>query len=370
MRILHNQSAVSGEHDGASRFLQLRGQTRKNALIYTNTLLPKTDDVVKRIKEYAFEIRVSDFEEWHEGLEDITEEVIKAEKACNFLMHLHDNLIVELKKNEDDAMVAITDLDKLKAMYEADKENLLSAATEHRKNKEWLEKLGLILAIPTFGIGTWVAHAKANQEQREINKNLAKATASRKNGEITQEAVNLTEESLIPAIKNFLKGLKACSDFLTATREHLSKLSERGRQGQEDAKMRYFRLMKKHANELESNCMMFITSSSEIRTNLKAIPLEPSDKNYVDEWLACQLAEFKNSNSCKIGSVMNFLKLGFLQEVQGSPGTVVRKLNPPTTAFDALEIEQGTLVLDEIEQPQMRKQTQMAKTLNEIDNID
>ena len=92
MRILHNQSAVSGEHDGASRFLQLRGQTRKNALIYTNTLLPKTDDVVKRIKEYAFEIRVSNFEEWHEGLEDITEEVTRAEKACNFLMHLHDNL--------------------------------------------------------------------------------------------------------------------------------------------------------------------------------------------------------------------------------------------------------------------------------------
>ena len=54
--------------------------------------------------------------------------------------------------------------------------------------------------------------------------------------------------------------------------------------------------MKKQVEELDSNCMSFLTSSSEIRTNLKAIPSEPSDKNYVDKWLAEQLAELKREN--------------------------------------------------------------------------
>ena len=54
--------------------------------------------------------------------------------------------------------------------------------------------------------------------------------------------------------------------------------------------------MKKHAAELDGNCLLFITSSSEIITDLKAIPSEQSDQNYVDKWLADQLAELKREN--------------------------------------------------------------------------
>ena len=42
--------------------------------------------------------------------------------------------------------------------------------------------------------------------------------------------------------------------------------------------------------------MTIITSSSEIRTNRKATPSEPLDKNFVDMWLADQLAELKKEN--------------------------------------------------------------------------
>ena len=311
MRILHNQSAVSGEHEGATKFLELRDKTRKNALIYTDELLPKSEDVVRKIKAYAFEIRSFEYDEWQESLEEITEEVISAEKACKLLLQLHENLIVELKKNEDDAVVGIKELDKLKRVYEDDKKRLLDAATDNLKTKEWYDKLALILIVPTAGIGTWVCSVKSAREQQEMDKNLLKATASGKNGEITEEAVNLTENCLIPAIGNFLNGLNACSKFLTATREELSEMGAKGRKGQEDKKKRYFKLMKKHADELDSNCMFFLTSSSQIRTNLKAIPAEPSDKNYVDKWLSNQLAQFQKTNpgNTMLESVLNVLKL-------------------------------------------------------------
>ena len=117
-------------------------------MIYTDSLLPKADEVVRRIKEYAFEIRVSSFEEWRDGLDDIGKEVTKAEKACKQLMRMHENLIAQLKRNEDDALVSIQDLEKLKAIYEEDRERLLNTAKEHLTNKEWYDRLGAMLTIP------------------------------------------------------------------------------------------------------------------------------------------------------------------------------------------------------------------------------
>jgi hypothetical protein len=330
MRVLHNQSAVSGEHESASKFLKLRDETRKNALIYMDTLLPKSDDVVRKIKAYAYEIRISSFEEWQESLEEITQEITEAEKACNLLMQLHESLITELKKNEDDAVVGIQELVKLKQIYDDDKEKLFSAAAENLKNKEWYDRLGLVLAVPTLGIGTAIASVKSTQQKRLIETNILKATASGKNGEITQEAVNLTKKRLIPAIASFLTGLKACSAFLTATRVELSEMGAMGRKSQEDAKKRYFRLMKKHAEELDSNCMDFITSSSHIRTDLKAIPSEPSDQNYVDKWLSDQLDQFKTTDPGPniLGSVFNQVLKLTQQDGRNSP--------KPSTHSDAI----------------------------------
>ena len=58
--------------------------------------------------------------------------------------------------------------------------------------------------------------------------------------------------------------------------------------------------------------------------------------------------------------------MGFLQEAHGSPDTGVRRLDPPTTAFDAVQIEQGTIALEEPN----KMRTPTAAALKEIDNID
>ena len=64
MRLLHNESAVSGEHDCAAKFLTLRDETRKNAENYVDALLPKSDNVVRLIKAYVYGIKACDFEDW------------------------------------------------------------------------------------------------------------------------------------------------------------------------------------------------------------------------------------------------------------------------------------------------------------------
>ena len=295
MRILHNTSAVSGEHNEASKYLQLRERTRRNALVYAESLLPKVDEVIKKIKGYAFEIRVSTFEEWRDGLEDIVAEVTKAEKSCNQLMNIHENLIDELKKNEEDALVSIKRLEELTKVYEKDRNTLLKFTEKQLRETEQIEDPMIAKAITNLD----QHNTKATMDQEEINRHLLKATAHRRNGEITKEAINLTEKYLIPAIKNFLSNLGVCKTFLSTTTIHLSQLVK---SGSNSSKKRYFEMMKMHVEKLEENCKTFIASSVHMRTDLKSISSEPSDKNHVDNWLSDQLAAFDKSDSSQKGN--------------------------------------------------------------------
>ena len=277
MRILHNTSAVSGEHNEASEYLQLRERTRRNALVYAKSLLPKVDEVIKKIKGYAFEIRVSTFEEWRDGLEDIVTEVTKAEKSCNQLMNIHENLIDELIKNEADALISIQRLEELTKVYEEDRNTLLKFTEKQLR------------VVPNLD----QHNTKASMDQEEIKRHLLKTTADRRNGEITKEAINLTEKYLIPAIKNFLSNLGVCKTFFSTTTIHLSQLVK---SGSNSSKKRYFELMKMHVEKLEENCKTFIASSVHMRTDLKSISSKPSDKNHVHNWLSEQLAASPNGS--------------------------------------------------------------------------
>ena len=57
-----------------------------------------------------------------------------------------------------------------------------------------------------------------------------------------------------------------------------------------------------HGEKLEENCKTFNASSVHMRTDLKSISSEPSDKNHVDNWLSDQLAAFDKSGSSQIGN--------------------------------------------------------------------
>ena len=274
MRMLHNHTAIRGQHKPASNFLELRDKTRCNALIFTSSLLPESEEMVRNIKRYAFEIQNSEYKEWKENLVDITENFKEKEKECKCLLMFHESLMFELKKNDGDEI------------YEKEKQKLLKEAISYEKDKDFLDKLATVLMIPSLGIATLICRSKSKKAKRKSEKKLLEASVSGKNEDIPHEAVNLTKEVLIPAITNFLTGLNACNQFLIVSNDLLS---EMGKEDQ-DATRRYFRLMKGHAKELNSNCNFFLTTSSQIRTDMRTIPHQSTDKIYVDNWLKTQLA--------------------------------------------------------------------------------
>jgi hypothetical protein len=301
MRMLHNHTALRGQHKPASNFLELRDKTRCNALIFTSSLLPESEEMVRNIKRVAFEIQNSEYEEWKENLVDITENFKLKGKKCKYLLMLHESLMVELKKNEDDAVVRTFEMEDLNEIYEKEKQKLLKEASSYEKDKEFLDKLATVLMIPTLGIATLICRSKSKKAKRKSEKKLLEASVSGKNEDITHEAVNLTKEVLIPAITNFLTGLNACNKFLIVSNDQLSEM------GKEDEyePSRYFRLMKGHAKELNSNCNFFLTTSSQIRTDMRTIPTQSTDKIYVDNWLKTQLAALNEAKP--VHNILNTL---------------------------------------------------------------
>ena len=136
MRKICCQTLVRADHDGADNFLHLRDETRRKGLIYTEVLLPKTEEMVKKIKDFAFQIIVSDFDDWQGDLEEITEGATVAEEACKSLVHLYEKLIVEMRQKEDAATLSAKDLGRLKQIYEEENERLLNVAALHKRKKE------------------------------------------------------------------------------------------------------------------------------------------------------------------------------------------------------------------------------------------
>jgi hypothetical protein len=287
MRELHNQKTISGDDESTRKFLELRDQTRLNALIYARKILPKSDEVVSKIKTFANDITNCEYAEWQASLSEIIQKITNSVEACQQLMNLHECLITEFKRSEDNAHVGLEALAKLKREYEEDRDRHLNSAAEKTKSKARYDKLAASwgMLFTTLGVGNLLAKVISAKCKEDSKANQEKASVSKERGEITTEMANLTEAYMVPAIKNIMQGLQSCCNFLIATKEELTEMST-DRKGE-----RIFRTMRKHAKELDTNCLAYLTTSSETRTNLSAIHTKPTDESYIDRWLSNQIGQ-------------------------------------------------------------------------------
>eukprot|EP00092_Neocalanus_flemingeri_P004017 GFUD01004324.1.p1 GENE.GFUD01004324.1~~GFUD01004324.1.p1 ORF type:complete len:328 (+),score=100.53 GFUD01004324.1:343-1326(+) len=292
LRKIFNETKVTGQDDATKTYMEVRDNTRQNAVVYTEKLLPLSEQVVRSIGYFADYFQDLEFEDWVECLDDLIHDVEKAEGFCNLLKHMHNTMISNLKKNEDKARVGIELLEKMALQYQVDSLELQNKAMEKTSTAESARFWGLVLS-PLLGISLAVGNSIANRAEISAKESTALATAKRENSDIAQEAVALTSTYLIPAVQDFISGLEVCSMFLNVTKERLSKMNNQGSKG---AKKPYYLMMKKQSAEINMNCMKFLSVTDMMRTDLEAIPSDVSDKNYVDSWLEQQLEEFKKQH--------------------------------------------------------------------------
>jgi len=305
LHALYNAYQVTGLDEATETFLEVRDNTRRNALVYAEKVLPITEDVIREIGMFIYFFTDLDFDDWTECLDDMISGLIRAEEDCDKLKHLHNTIIVDLKMNEDKAVKGIQMLEKMREMYKKQAEALREEAEAHIKYKEYGKKVETYVHICTLGISklldiVYVPKSKS----RKAEKKIIKATAKDENANIAELAKDLTNIYLIPSIKEFLASLEACSEWISQTKEKLTHLKRFGQMSM-GSKLQFFKIMKKRATDISESIQVFLGVTDKIRNILFGIPSEPDDMNYVDKWFLAEMKKFKkgqkaNSHSPRI----------------------------------------------------------------------
>ena len=140
MRSLFTDKAIGGQSQTANKFRQLRDNTRKDAVIFLNHVLPVVTRCVADIGDFFEYYQALAMDEWWESIDDIVEVAKSNEEACNVLIEILQDLIFPLKKRQNEASVLVVELTDLSTKYEKKMKDLKSSADV--KNK-W----GLALAF-------------------------------------------------------------------------------------------------------------------------------------------------------------------------------------------------------------------------------
>jgi len=293
LRKLYATAKVTDQDKETKNFLAVRDSVRQNGIVYVNKVLPMTEEVIRAIGFFADYFTDLEFDDWSDCLEDIIGDVEKAIVVCDILKQYHNSIIKDLMKNQDKANVSITELNKMKARYREEEQELMAQAQAHRIEAENSRNYSVWGAIFFLGISAIVSTAQAATAESKAKEEHLSAIGKSENADIAFEAVSLVQGSLIPAINNFIGGLEVCAVFLSDTKERLEKMKLAGDKG---AKKPYYIMMRNRAKELNTTCLHFLAVTDLMRNHMGAIPIDTQDMNHVDKWLKEQHEEFARKN--------------------------------------------------------------------------
>ena len=246
-------------------FENLSQLAKQNAVVFVKHLFPQTEEAMGLIKDI-----VSDLEGWENDLDGLRERLDGGVEKCKEMIHLYEALEVEFNRCEDEANKD-NRLKKLNGLVTtfANKEEKYRKKT--REHDDWANNLGL--AISTFGLSKVIAKSLSEKSQK-------KGDEKEQDKDAATELAHRSENLLLPAIKGMKGGIRACCDFLIATKRKV--IETKGKKG---VSRMNFQVMQQGAKEIALLHDGFEKKASTTRTNLKTIKYEQSDITYADQWM-------------------------------------------------------------------------------------
>ena len=302
MRSLYAESAVGSNSPTAKKFRKLRDDTRNDAVVYLKGVLPLSTKFVASISEFFEYYEGLEFEEWSEMLSDILQETTAYRELAEALVKVHEDILVPLKKRQDEANIILREFKDLQQEFEKKKKELEESAQTKR---QWAIALAGVpyvnaIALPLLAVS---AHS-----------DMAEAIAKGAESNIQASASLAVSETLIPALNSFIDGLHKAAGFFSIVETELKKFEGKAHKGLEDpTKKLHYITMKKKAKEMKSICQAFFAMLPAVRTDFEAIPTEGTDQNYVDRWLEEQKKIIKEKVS------VTKIAKSLLRAIAGSP---------------------------------------------------
>lgn len=276
LRSLYVQNAVGSNHELAKRFRKLRDDTRNDAVVYVEGILPLSTKFVSSVSECFEYYEALDFDQWCEMLPDILEETIGYRQLCETLLKMHEDILVPLKKRTDEAKIMVTEFRDLKEEYERQKQQLEGSAS----NKRWWSRFLVWIPIVNRIVPPLL--------QDSAGSDLAKAVAKGQQAQIQEAASIAVGQALIPALEAFIDGIRKAAGFFSVMEQELRKFECIAERVKDDPRKLYYKVMNKEAKDMKSICQVFYAALPDVKTDFLAIPTAGTDRNYVDRWLEKQ----------------------------------------------------------------------------------
>nr|XP_054760962.1 uncharacterized protein LOC129267259 [Lytechinus pictus] len=293
MRSLYADKAVGGGNKAAVDFRKLRDNTRDNAMVYLKGVLPVASKFVSNISEFFEFYTALSYEEWCDMLKDIQQEITCYKGLAEVLVKMHEDILVPLKKREDEATVIVMSLLNLQEEYDKKRIKLESTA---KTKKGWAVALSFVPLIGAKAGPMLAASAYSD---------LAKAVAKGEECYIQERAAIAIKECLVPALQNFIGGLEAAASFFSVMETELAKFEGKAL---ENKLMLHYKVMKKEAEKMDGLCMKFHAVLPAVRTDFLAIPTTGTDKSYVDKWLEEQKKVIKRKLKDKAAGILKAIE--------------------------------------------------------------
>ena len=276
MRSLYAEKAVGTDEEVAKEFRKLRDDTRNDAMVYIEGILPLTTEFVTSISTYFEYCDALTFDEWCENISMIRKQVSDYKQLSNTMLKMYKEILVPLKKRRDQASLLLKKMTHLMTEFEKKREELERKAGIKRT---WAIVLFFFPIIGT--IANTILKAKSD-------KDLAEAIAAGKQAEVEGAAALAVEGALIPAFEAFISGITKAAGFFSVMELELQKFENNAKKSEDDPQFIFFKVMKVESKDMKSICRVFYEVLPDIETDFQSLPTEGTDRNYVDRWLEKQ----------------------------------------------------------------------------------
>jgi len=291
MRSLYCEEKVSASVENGKEFISLRDATRDDAVAYLRGVMPLNETCLMKLQEYFSYYECLKFDEWKECVPDILEEVEDYREVCQALVEVHGTFLVILKKRQSEATELCCKFKNLQVKYDKEVSELRKRAESRRRDKakakkSWGWAVGLMMVPGVSSIASsFFGYGKSGKSGKSGNSYLDKAIVV-KSGQKEKifAAIRSVSDILVPALKEFIKGLEIISGFFNIVHRELAGFDSR----MEDKKRVHYLLLKTKAREIKAGCRAFHGVLPAVKTDFQAIPTVGLDESYVASWLKKQ----------------------------------------------------------------------------------
>ena len=267
MRSLYADKAVGTSIDVSKRFRKLRDDTRQDAILYLKCHLPISTKFVSSIKEYFEYYEVLDYEEWCEMLPDIREKTTIYLEVAQKVIEMHEELMISLKKREDQAKIIMKEFKGLQSAFEKQKKILEATANS---NMNWAIALFFVPGVNLIACPYFVFLARED---------TVKAIAKSGQADVNGAAALVVANTLIPALPKFIDGLKKAAGFFQVMEKELQSFEGKAGKNIESPKQLHYKVMSKAAKEMKALCQAFYAVLPDVRNDFETIPRRSTDQN-------------------------------------------------------------------------------------------